>query len=428
MTVGSGDAGVGSTAGWNPGDSQGQGGGPADGGEPATAAISGQVTLLGAVSNSGAQVTILEPGLSPLETTTDSNGSYYLGGLQPGDFTATFGAAGYQSQSQTGQLLAGDAAQVSMTLEHSLLLCAMAALPDGGAFLGYAAWVQLPDGGRGAGNQLFYLDSTSLVSLTASDNDAGAQEMASSVLSSDGGFRFLGFDLEGGAVAEQIDASSVIEVDFADHGTVSAIPLGANAARVVLMGDAIFFATPAPAAGSPFASSGETDWSSYGRGDLAPTPLEENIGSHSPAVVLSGRMAGWLVGDAGYDTPVFFAPELSIPLDEVCTSGMTPLQASIDGDRLAFIVYPKADLITLSGSQPAPAPCNQSTVTQVFVAGNQVIQIADDSFDNAGATIYPLSDLAYAGAVPNPDGSQHLFVHEAADGTWKSDWEGEVEG
>jgi hypothetical protein len=67
-------------------------------------------------------------------------------------------------------------------------------------------------------------------------------------------------------------------------------------------------------------------------------------------------------------------------------------------------------------------------VTQVFLAGSQVIQIADDSFDNAPTVVYPLSDRVYAGEVANADGSNQLLVHEAANGTWKSDWEGVVEG
>jgi len=59
-------------------------------------------------------------------------------------------------------------------------------------------------------------------------------------------------------------------------------------------------------------------------------------------------------------------------------------------------------------------------------AGHGVVE--DDSFDNGGGIIYPLSELAYAGAIQNADDSEHLFVHESANGTWKSDWAGEVVG
>ncbi len=92
------------------------------------------------------------------------------------------------------------------------------------------------------------------------------------------------------------------------------------------------------------------------------------------------------------------------------------------------MVYPKADPATLSGSQPEPGPCTPSAMTLVFLAGSQVIQIADDSFDDSPTVVYPLTDRAYAGEVTNADGSSQLLVHESTMDTWKSDWEGEVEG
>jgi len=416
VTVDGRDAGDVSEKGWSPGSSQGPDGG-FDGGAPVPASLSGQVTLLEAATNGGAQVTLVEPGMAAVETVTDSDGSYFFDALPAGDFKATFSAPGYQSQSQEGTLNAGDATQISVTLEHSLLLAALAALPDGGAFLGYAPWVPLPDGGRQAGSQLFYLDPSSFALLDVDvDGGAGAQDL----ISCDGGLRFLGFDREGGGMVERVDESGMAEVDFADFGALSAFSLGANVSRVVAMGDGVFFGTSAP--------NQEDDWSEYGRGDLGPTPVAQDLGARAPPIALNGKMAGWSVGDAGFDTPVVFAPELSLPIDQVCTEAMTTLEPSLDGDRFAFAVFPKPSYITFGSSEPASGPCTPSDAVQVYIAAAEVIQVQDETLVDPRAAVYPVSQTAYAGEVANADGSRHLFVHESAQGTWKSDWEGDVDG
>ncbi len=394
-----------------------------DGGDVAPASLSGQVTLLGSPSNGGAQVTLAEPGIPPFETVTDSNGSYSLDELPPGDYTATFSAPGYQSQSRLGTLGAGDDAQLSVTLEHSLLLSAMAAPPDGGVFLGYLPWAPLPDGGRTASDQLFYVDSSTLAVLVSDDGGSGTDPALEvlTLISGDGGLQFLGFDGEAGAVVEAIDASGTVSIAFADHETVSEISLGTGVSRVVSMGDAVFFAESA--------TGQESAWSSFGRGDLAPTPLEQHVGNRSAPVALNGRMAGWSVGDAGDDVPIVFAPELSVPYDQVCTGAMTPLEASVDGERLAFAVFPGANVIWFGITTPTdPDQCTPSTDTEIFLIGNQVTQVADDTIGSARPQVYPLSDQSYAGEVPNADGTSHLFVHAAKSGGWSSEWEGDVQG
>ncbi len=418
VTVDGHDAGDGSRESWgaggSPGDSQASDAG-LDGGETVPASLSGQITLLEAAGNGGARVTLVEPGISPFETATDSDGSYFFEALPAGDFTATFSAPGYQSQSRTGTLSAGEVTQISITLEHSLLLATLAALPDGGAFLGYAPWVPLADGGRQAGSQLFYLDPSDLALLDVdADGGAGSYDL----INCDGGLRFLGFDREGGGMVERIDSSAAVEIDFADPEALSTLSLGENIARVVAMGDGVFYAT--------FDPDQRNDWSAYDRGDLGPTPLAQNLGTRAPPVSLNGRMAGWSVGDTGFATPVVFAPELSLPIDQVCTGAMTPLDPSLDGDRFAFAVFPKPGSITIGTS--VPAPCIESTAVQVFIDGRQVIQIQDATLVDARTAVYPVSETAYASDLPNADASRHLFVHESAKGTWKSDWEGDVEG
>jgi hypothetical protein len=405
--------------GGSPGGSQGSDAGLRSG-EPLPASLSGQVTLLGAASNGGAHVKLVEPGMNPVETITDSDGSYFFDALPAGDFKATFSAPGYQSRGQEGTLNAGDVTQISVTLEHSLLLAALAALPDGGTFLGYAPWVALPDGGRQPGSQLFYLDPSGLALLEVEvDGGAGAEDL----ISCDGGLRFLGFDREGGGVVERIDPSGAVEVDFADPGLLSELALGAKVSRVVAMGDAVFFGTFTPGPDSQ-----TNDWSAYGRGDLGPTPLAPDLGTRASPVALNGRMAGWSVGDAGFDTPVVFAPELSLPIDQVCTSGMTPLEPSLDGERFAFAVFPRPSYITIGTSAPASGPCAQSETVQVFIDGDGITQVQDATLVDPRMPVYPVSETAYASDLPNADGSRHLFIHESAKGTWQSDWEGDVEG
>jgi Carboxypeptidase regulatory-like domain len=381
-----------------------------------SASLTGHVILLGAESNFGAVVTVLPAVGQPVSENTDSAGNYLIEALPAGDFQVTFEAAGYQGRTLQGTLAAGASSELSTTLERSSLLSRLTSLPDAGAVFVSSPWITSPDGGQAPGSQLFYMDTAALAMV---DLDGGVKTL----ITSDGGLRLLGFDAEGGAVVERVAEDWSAVAVFADVGETSQISLGQGIEPgAMVMGDSVFFGVAT--------APGEAIWSACGRGDLAPTPVEENVSTRFPPIALRDQMAGWTVLEGGRDVPWIFGAGFSNPIAAAESERMTELQGSVDGDLIAFLALPPPPFLSVADAGEDLPPAGPKA-TQIFIVGTDTLQAQDSSLDSAGdrAMVYPVSETSYAGQTLNPDGTLHLFIHELdGDGCWVTSWEGDVDG
>lgn len=347
--------------------------------------ISGEVTLLGAVTSAGVSVTLQPPMVATV--TTDPAGSYLVQGVPPGSYTVTFSAPGYAAQSASAVLDASqDLALAQVQLTRSRLLLPLGVLPlDAGALLGYAPWRIGPDGGVVPGDQLFYGDGTSLF---AADADAGA----SALLSTDGGYQFLGFDLQGGAVVTVQDGDGNTGATFADEGRLSVVALAHYPQDTTLADNTVFYAK-----GGGFGLT----WTAQGRDDLAPIVVQRNVPFWPPVIVLGDALAGWTVTN-GCDSPVVFGTHLSVSILG-CFARLGPLTPSHDRARFAFVAH----------SQSADTP------DVLVIVGQNVTPFTDGYLAQlSGPQIYPLTDTAYVAVDGDARGHLHLYVDVLDGGTW----------
>jgi len=283
-------------------------------------AISGQVSVLEAPSSQGVTLT-LQPGDST--TVTDVNASFIFPSVATGSYTLTASLAGYASTSQTVVVTEGNDQSVQLTLERSQPL---ALLPDasaaGAPFIAYDQWIHDPDAGRLPGTTFVFGYGGNVWELV----DGGASLATGGNPSAS----LLGFDSQGSAVVSvPTGQASPNLIDFIDAAGVSSFSQQGQSPTV--SGAALFTEDRQP---------GSESWLAEAPGFVAAQSVALGISILTPPVVVDDGIAGWQTDPC--PSVELFGVGLSVPLTVGCAGEVTPLGASLDGDRLAFVAVPDA--------------------------------------------------------------------------------------
>jgi hypothetical protein len=245
--------------------------------------ISGQVTLFGADSSFGVQISISPGGLSTVST--DDSGDFFLDPIAPGPFTLTFSAPGYATATLQGVLGPGDAAEETVQLQRSVGLLLLDGGADGGAPLGVTLLVSSPEVVYAATDRTLYaLDMMGATSRAIYVDPVGLRPVGVS----SGGMAFLLAGLEDdGGLAKGGNLSVLVAWD---GGAELVDVSGALAESAVIAGDRLFLARPQDAGGEP---PWLMAWSSVGNGPpWLQTELDDVLYLPAP-VVFGTRLAGY---------------------------------------------------------------------------------------------------------------------------------------
>ncbi len=373
--------------------------------------ISGQVTLFGADSSLGVQISISPGGLSTVST--DDSGDFFLDPIGPGPFTLTFSAPGYATATLQGVLGPGDAAEETVQLQRSVALL----LLDGGP-------TPLLDGGAdvGTGFGVTLLVSSSEVVYAATDRTLYALDMKGAtgraiyvdpiglrpVGVSAGGMAFLLAGLEGdGGLAEGGSLSVLVAWD---GGAELVDVSGALAESAVIAGDRLFLARPQDAGGEP---PWLMAWSSVGNGPpWFQTELDDVLYLPAP-VVFGTRLAGYRqqaqtsfqlmgFGDGSFepiaDAIPFWPQVLNSSVDHQLVTVITPDGGDFDAALLAVLVL---DGGTTAVSGPGVAVnCTYAIPTspdELLFANTWGQFVVIDAPDNYVYFAFPLASTARPG-------------------------------